>query len=74
MLQQQISKIIISLIIIGVVVFLAFFIDKKHKKERVEGKQVKKNYLTKTGSIIFYVFMLFLLILFLVLYIKWRNL
>jgi C4-dicarboxylate transporter len=71
--QEQIPKIIISLILVAVVIFVAFFFDKKHKKERVEGKEVKKHYLTKTGSIIFYVFLFLLLVMFLVLYIKWRQ-
>jgi ABC-type Fe3+ transport system permease subunit len=69
------NSIIISVILVGVVFLFSFAFRKmmKRKVEQEVGGEKPEAYLSKTGSWIFYIFLLGLLIFFVVMYIKWKN-
>lgn len=72
---EQLPKIIISLIAIGVIIFVAFFVDFSSLKadgKTISKQEREKKWLSKTGSIVFYIFLACLLLFFLVMYIKYK--
>ncbi len=72
---EQLPKIIISLILIGAIIFVAFFVDfssLKSGNETISKQEREKKWMSKTGSKVFYIFLGLLLLFFLVMYIKYR--
>lgn len=72
---EQLPKIIISLIFIAAIIFVAFFVDfgsKKKKGKNITPEEREKIWMSRNGSIIFYVFIGLLGLFFLIMYIKYR--
>ncbi|MBQ4420401.1 MAG: hypothetical protein VZQ58_00290 [Bacteroidales bacterium] len=66
----DIQTIAISILLVALIVFIVFYLSKGIKKKTKKDKDYI--YLSKKGSIVFYVFLLLLLVFFVVMYIKWR--
>ncbi|MBQ6753803.1 MAG: hypothetical protein IJR03_01205 [Bacteroidales bacterium] len=66
----DIQAIAISILLVALIVFIVFYLSKGIKKKTKKDKDYI--YLSKKGSIVFYVFLLLLLVFFVVMYIKWR--
>ncbi len=66
----NIQTIAISILLVALIVFIVFYLAKGMKKKNKKDKDYI--YLSKKGSIAFYIFLLALLIFFVVMYIRWR--
>ncbi|MBQ9253726.1 MAG: hypothetical protein IJ213_02685 [Bacteroidales bacterium] len=67
----ELNTILFSLILVISLIAIVYFVG-KGKLFNKKRKDKDFVYLSKTGSIIFYVFMLLLLLFFVIMYIKWR--